>query len=46
MEIETVLAILEEFQSLIFLRTHRKMSSEEIEEFLNEYLEDMSFIEE
>lgn len=42
----TVLDILEEFQSIIFSIDKKPLTSEEIEEFLREYLEDMSIFEE
>lgn len=43
---DVILDILEEFQILIFVRIKRRMSTEEIEEFLDHCLGDMSFIEE
>jgi len=45
METPLLLHLLSEFQFEIFNRMQRKMSDTEIEEFLKEYINDISFID-
>ena len=45
-DLDTLIYIIFEYQSFIFLRKKSKMTHEEIEDFVKEYLDNMSIIEE
>lgn len=42
----TMLDILEEFQHYIFFKVKRMLTADEIQDFVDEYLDDLSFLEE
>jgi hypothetical protein len=46
MDKDILIDLMQEFQSYIFLRKKQKLSEEEIEDFIDEYSQDMTIIEE